>query len=245
MHHTFAFNAVGSRRRIGLGAVVRASAFALALSSCRSPNAGSPPSSGNAGVPEGQTVLPTGVRLDPAAASVSLGSMPLAMTLSPRGDRVVVLLNGWREQGFQIVDRASGRVVQTVSQAAAFIGVAFSPDGKTLYVSGGNQDVVYRYAWHDGSASLTDSLVLAVKSPRRGGTRYPAGLAPSRDGRLLYVAENLADSLAVIDLASGHVVQRLATERYPYGVVVATDGTVYVSAWGGNTVSVFQPNGST
>jgi YVTN family beta-propeller protein len=171
--------------------------------------------------------------------------MPLAMTLSPAGDRVVVLLNGWREQGFQVVDRASGRVVQTVPQAAAFIGVAFSPDGKKLYVSGGNQDVVYRYAWHDGNASLTDSLVLAVKSPRRGGTRYPAGLAPSRDGRLLYVAENLADSLAVIDLASGHVVQRLATERYPYGVVVAADGTVYVSAWGGNTVSVFQPNGST
>jgi len=170
--------------------------------------------------------------------------MPLAMTLSPRGDRMVVLLNGWREQGFQIVDRASGRIVQTVSQAAAFIGVAFSPDGKTLYVSGGNQDVVYRYAWHDGTASLTDSLVLAVKSPRRSGTRYPAGLAPSPDGRSLYVAENLADSIAVIDLASGRVVQRLATERYPYGVVVAADGTVYVSAWGGSTVSVFRPSGA-
>ena len=33
--------------------------------------------------------------------------------------------------------------------------------------------------------------------------------------------------------------QRLATERWPYGVVVAQDGTVYVSAWGGSTVSVF------
>jgi DNA-binding beta-propeller fold protein YncE len=239
---------VGVRRRIPFATAATAmsvSALALTLSACRSPRASSPPSSGNAGVPEGQTVLPTGVRLDPAAASIPLGSMPLAMTLSPSGDRIVVLLNGWREQGFQVVDRASGRIVQTVPQAAAFIGVAFSPDGKTLYVSGGNQDVVYRYAWHDGIASLTDSLVLAAKAPRKSGTRYPAGLAPSRDGRLLYVAENIADSLAVIDLASGRVTQRLATERYPYGVVTSADGTVYVSAWGGNTVSVFQPDGAT
>ena len=163
------------------------------------------------------------------------------MAVSPGGDRIVVLLNGWREQGFQVVDRATGRVVQRVVQPAAFIGVAFSPDGKTLYVSGGNQDVVYRYAWRDGSASLTDSLVLAVRKPRQSGRRYPAGIAPSPDGRMLYVAENIADSVAVIDVATGRVVQRLATERYPYGVAVASNGAVYVSAWGGNTVSVFSP----
>ena len=35
--------------------------------------------------------------------------------------------------------------------------------------------------------------------------------------------------------------ERLATERWPYSVAVARDGTVYVSAWGGSTVSVFTP----
>jgi DNA-binding beta-propeller fold protein YncE len=176
--------------------------------------------------------------LDPAGTSADLGSMPLAMVLSPDGRKVLVLLNGYREQGVQVVDRATGRVDQMLVQAAAFLGIAFSPDGRTLYASGGNQDVVYRYDWRDDRATLTDSLVLAVK---RGpnGTRYPGGLAPSADGRLLYVAENLADSLAVVDLASARVVQRLATERWPYGVAVAKNGTVYVSAWGGSTVSVF------
>jgi DNA-binding beta-propeller fold protein YncE len=53
------------------------------------------------------------------------------------------------------------------------------------------------------------------------------------------VAENLADSLAVVETATGRVLGRYATERYPYGVAVARDGTVYVSAWGGRTVSVF------
>ncbi|MGQ0714368.1 MAG: bifunctional YncE family protein/alkaline phosphatase family protein [Gemmatimonadaceae bacterium] len=187
--------------------------------------------------------LPTGARLDPAGRSVDVGSMPLAMTMAPDGRHVVLLLNGWREQGVQVLDRATGAVVQTVPQAAAFIGLAFSPRANALFVSGGNQDVIYGYDWSQGRATLRDSVILARKTdPRRSGTRYPAGLALSPDGTRLYVAENLADSLAVIDLGVGHVVERHATERYPYGVAVDPNGDVFVSAWGGHTVSVFTPN---
>jgi YVTN family beta-propeller protein len=167
--------------------------------------------------------------------------MPLTMRLAPEGDRVVLSLGGYSKQGVEIVDVASGRVLADVPQASAFVGLAFTRDGRTLYSSGGNQDVVYRYEWNHGGAALRDSLVLAVKRGRGSGTRYPAGLALSPDGTMLYVAENLADSLAVIDLSSGRVVQRLATERYPYDVVVDSRGTIYVSAWGGSTVSTFAP----
>ena len=66
------------------------------------------------------TTLPTGVRLDPVGESIDLGSMPLAMALSPEGDKLVVALSGWREQGIQIVDLASKRVTQTLRQEAAF-----------------------------------------------------------------------------------------------------------------------------
>ncbi|MFL5381777.1 MAG: bifunctional YncE family protein/alkaline phosphatase family protein [Longimicrobiaceae bacterium] len=182
--------------------------------------------------------LPTGAWIAPEGSRVDVGPLPLAMLPAPEGDRVVLLQCGWRDQGVVVVAR-DGRVLQTLAQPAAFVGLAFSPDGKTLYASGGNQDVVYRYAWSGGAAALRDSLVLAVKPPRRDGTRYPAGIGVSPDGRWLYVAENLADSLAVVDLATGRVAQRLATERYPYGVAVARDGRVYVSAWGGSTVSAF------
>ena len=187
--------------------------------------------------------LPTGERLDPDGRSFGLGSMPLAMAISPEGDRIAVLLNGWREQGIQIVNAASGQVTQSLPQAAAFLGIAYSPDGRWLYASGGNQDVVYRYAWRDRQAALHDSVVLTAKRPNQNGMRYPGGLALSHDGGTLYVAENLADSLAVVDVASGAVVQRLATERYPYAPVVGPAGDVYVAAWGGNTVSVFTPQG--
>lgn len=185
--------------------------------------------------------LPTGRTLDPAGTVWPVGSMPLAMTLSPSGREIVVLLNGWREQGVQVVDRASGRILQTLQQEAAFLGLAFSPDGRTLFVSGGNQDVVYRYAWSDGRASLTDSIVIEPKAPGKNGKRYPAGLALSPDGARLYVAENLTDSLAVVDIATARVVQRFGVQRYPYGVVVDGRGAVYVSSWGGSTVASFTP----
>jgi YVTN family beta-propeller protein len=182
--------------------------------------------------------LPTGGQLDPAGASSPVGQMPLGMLASPGGRRLVLLLGGWREHGLQVVDR-EGRVTQTLPQAAAFVGLAFSTDGSALYASGGNTDVVYRYRWADDRASLADSIVLAPRAARADGTRYPAGLALSADGRSLYVAENLADSLAVVDVATGTVVQRVATGRYPYGVAVGAEGAVFVSNWGGNTLSVF------
>jgi YVTN family beta-propeller protein len=201
--------------------------------------------------------LPTGAVLDPAGTTHDVGSLPLAAIPSPDGTQLVLSLNGWREQGIQIVDRATGAVRQTLRQPAAFVGLAFSPDGTTLYASGGNEDKIYVYAWHPDSATLTDSIVLqrrpdtaaahraalakhlAWRSP--SGVRYPAGLAISPDGKHLYVAENLGDSLAVVDLATHRVHQRLATERYPYAVAVTPSGTVYVTAWGGHTVSAFAP----
>jgi DNA-binding beta-propeller fold protein YncE len=204
------------------------------------------------------TRLSTGQRLDPEGAQVDVGNFPLTMVLSPDGRHAALLLSGWATQGLQLVDRATGRVTQTLEQPAAFLGLAWSPDGRTIYASGGNQDVVYRYAWDGARAALRDSLMLAeadtasapnplapgeTRRYRQVGKRYPAGLALSPDGRTLYVAENLGDSLAVVDLASGRVRQRFPMERYPYGVVAASDGSVYASAWGGHTVSVFEPAG--
>lgn len=221
-----------------MNSFTRLLALSVVASAC-----GSPSPQVKAGIsgqdPAGVRRLPTGVQLDPAGVSYDLGSMPLAMTLSPDRSRVIVLLNGWRQQGIQVVERSSGRILQTFPLPAVFLGITFSPDGKSLYVSGGNEDQIYRFDWRDGRAALSDSIALAVKEKGKSGTRYPAGMAISRDGRTLYVAENLGDSLAVVDLAAHRVVQRLATGRYPYGVVTGSDGTIYVSGWNGWTVSAF------
>src|SRR3954451_17286645 len=104
--------------------------------------------------------LPTGVSLDPVAESHGVGNFPLAMAIAPGGKRVALLLNGWRQQGVQIVDRKSGAVVQTLPQSAAFLGLAFSPDGKMLYASGGNDDSIFVYRWNVREATADGKIDL-------------------------------------------------------------------------------------
>jgi YVTN family beta-propeller protein len=183
--------------------------------------------------------LPTGVQLDPIGRTSTLGSMPLAIALPRNRGHAAVLLGGWREQGVQIVETTTGRVVQTLVQPAAFVGLAFSSDDHSLFVSGGAGDVVYRYAWSGNDARIRDTMFLGRANFKQAGDRYAAGLALSPDDRTLYVAENLDDSLAVIDVATRRVIQRLATDRYPYGVAAESNGMVYVSAWGANVVTAF------
>jgi YVTN family beta-propeller protein len=211
---------------------------------CSSTNAASRAATTVDSTPIDATRLPTGVHLDPAGVVHPVGPMPLNVVVAPGGNRAVLLLNGWSKNGVQVVDWKTGKITQTIELPAAFLGLAFSPDGQWLVASGGNTDQVYRFRWAGDSATLTDSISLVPQQAgrRRNGTRYPSQLAFSPDGQRLYVAENLADSLAVIDLASRAVVQRWATGRYPYGVVVAPDGRVFVSAWGGDYVAAFRPS---
>ena len=185
--------------------------------------------------------LPTGVHLEAAGDTVELGSMPLNVVPALSGDKVVVVLSGWREQGIQIVDLKTRKVTQTLLQDGAFFGAAFSPDGNTLYVSGGNTDLLFIYTWKDGKATLAKKLELAKAKTADGtGTSYPAGVAVSPNGKFVYVAENVGDRLAVMDATTGEIVQRLPTDHYPYGVILGGDGHLFVSAWGGTTISDFR-----
>ena len=183
--------------------------------------------------------LSTGVRLDPFGKFIDLGSMPVGMALAPGKDKLAVLLSGWREQGVQIVDLKTMQVTQTLPQDAAFLGLAFAPDGKHLYASGGNDDSIFCYTWNGGTATFERKIVMGKQKPDKTGSRYPAGIIASRNGRFLYIAENVGDSLAVVDVNSGEIVQRFPTDHYPYGVETSKKGDVYVSAWGGNTISSF------
>ncbi|HEX3111482.1 MAG TPA: alkaline phosphatase family protein [Thermoanaerobaculia bacterium] len=184
--------------------------------------------------------LPTGVELDAAGHPIGLGSLPINVVLAPGGEKAVVVLSGWREQGIQVVDLKTRQVTQTLLQDGAFYGAAFSPDGRHLYVSGGNTDLLFVYAWKDGVATLQSKFVLATARSAEGtGTSYPAGVAVSPNGKYVYVAEDVGDHLAVVDAATGEVAQRFAIDHYPYAVAVSREGQLFVSAWGGTTLSQF------
>jgi DNA-binding beta-propeller fold protein YncE len=105
----------------------------------------------------------------------------------------------------------------------------------------GNTDDLFVYAWKDGGAALENKFELAKEKTKDGtGTSYPAGVTVAPNGKFVYVAENVGDHLAVVNTATGEITQRFSTDHYPYGVALTENGQVFVSAWGGSTVSQFR-----
>src|SRR5215813_2056300 len=171
-------------------------------------------------------------------------------------------------------------VVQNVyfpSPQSVNVGVVFSPvpheDGShALYVSGGfeNKIWIFRFRPEEQRPITLESpgpnttieapfidvsgFTTAANSPRYNSDRapvYPSGLAISPDGNTLFVANNLGDSLGIVeDLRGERKLTRidLQSHVYPYAVVVVHErGKVvkaYVSCWNDHSVAVVYPGGN-
>jgi YVTN family beta-propeller protein len=77
-----------------------------------------------------------GRHLTPAGRMTTVGNFPTGGTLSPDGRFYWAVDAGHGANGVDIVDVASGKVVETLPLPGASGGIAFAPDGRTAYVSG-------------------------------------------------------------------------------------------------------------
>ncbi|WP_207400980.1 bifunctional YncE family protein/alkaline phosphatase family protein [Actinomadura roseirufa] len=225
---------------------VVAAVTGLALLSGGAAYAGTPRHAGPQG--DGTGITPVGHRVTPAGAQVTLGLLPLASALSPDGSRLLVGNDGQGVQSLQLVDVTAGKVVQTLeykAPQALYAGVAWSPDGRRAYASAGGNNKIRVYDAEGGTLKETASLALPEKNPDgEKVSMFPAGLAVTPDGRRLVVADQQADAVSVVDLASGRALTTAAGHR-PYGVTLGRDGrTAYVANQGGASVSVVDVTGA-
>src|SRR5262249_36172325 len=95
------------------------------------------------------------------------------------------------------------------------------------FVGGGaSDDVKFFVAGADGSFKADGTLRIPGAAP--------SGLTLSGDGKLLYVALNQTNKVAVIDTATRAIVAQIPVGTFPYTTVASADGAkVYVSNWGG------------
>src|SRR6266487_4001098 len=186
---------------------------------------------------DGTGVTTNGWLVTPAGRQVQLGERPYGAALSPDGRTLLVSNDGQWMQSIQVVDTSSGKVVQTISYQtpqALWVGVAWSPDGRHAYASaGGNNKLgVYDVA----GQHLTEGDPIAIPTSTASPNPHPAGIAVSPDGKTLYAAENLADAVAVVDLATAKVTATVAVGHNPYTVALGPNGRLaFVSNWGADT----------
>jgi hypothetical protein len=138
-----------------LGALLVAAAISLSLLGVDRP--------GPAG--KGDTLLPNGWRIAPAGRHVMVGDLPLAMLVSPDGRWAIVTNNGYAKPTLTVVELDSLSSPDKTPLADAWLGLAWHPDGRRLFASGGADGMVRELAWRAGklAAGRTFSVGKAIK----------------------------------------------------------------------------------
>ncbi|WP_291429709.1 bifunctional YncE family protein/alkaline phosphatase family protein [Deinococcus sp.] len=202
--------------------------------------------------PDGTGITPNHWTLTPHGQSVEIGDRPMGASWHPGGRYLAVSNDGQGVQTLALYDSFTRKVAQSIpynSPEALYMGVVWSPDGNTLYASAGGNNKVRVYTFDAKQGRLTEgpSIILAdAKTPS-----YPAGLAISPDGKTLFAALNLGNSVAAIDLSSDPASPAVKSVKLgepaaaadigvlPVQMVMSKDGkALYASLWNGHAVSV-------
>ncbi len=189
--------------------------------------------------PGGEVQLPNLWSLRPAGKHLPLGDFPVNLALHPSGKWLAVLHAGYGTHEVAIVDLTAGKetISTRVTLPQTFYGLAFSPDGKTLYASGGEFEIVHALSFEDGLIGRRREIAVAgVKE-----TFVVAGLALDPDGKTLFAAGPWGQAIRMVPLAdppTGRTV-KFAKDSYPYTCLPLPDGKrLLVSLWGGSAVAV-------
>ena len=82
--------------------------------------------------------LPNGWSISPIGMGIEMGDLVLNIVNTPDGEYMIALNSGYNEHELTIFEIETAAVVERVPLPTSWMGMAWSPDGTTLYVSGGN-----------------------------------------------------------------------------------------------------------
>jgi YVTN family beta-propeller protein len=196
--------------------------------------------------------LPNGWRITPAGKSIAtIEDLVLNFVVSPDGKIVVASHSGYLPHGIDVFDTKTEKLVQEIPLKTTWLGMTWSPDGHTLFVSGGNATgakniaqsaaPIYEFAYADGRLSEKPaSSLLETIDPKQV---WWSGLAYLPGKNWLYAANRGTgpgpSNVVVFDMKTRTILTRIPVEINPYQLVFTPDGhRLFVSNWASQSVSV-------
>ncbi|MEO8862294.1 MAG: bifunctional YncE family protein/alkaline phosphatase family protein [Ginsengibacter sp.] len=181
--------------------------------------------------------LPNGWSLSPAGRGYLLGDLPLNMAVSNSKKLMAVTNNGQSTQSIQLIDVASGNILNSIVVDECWLGLKFSDDEKFLYASGGNNNWILKYAIRNKKLSLQDTIKLGDKWPNRIS---PAGIDIDDKRKLLYVVTKDNNMLYVVNLRTQKIKEQFKLDAEAYTCLLSPDKKeLYISCWGCGKLYVF------
>jgi DNA-binding beta-propeller fold protein YncE len=148
---------------------------------------------------DGAVLLPNQWSLRPVGKQIEVGDFPVNIALHPDGVFAAVLHCGYGQHEVQILDIATAKVVSRANIAEAFYGCSFTPDGRKLIVSGSGDEVLWVFPFKNGYLAEPASIRLRQKTARG----IPGGMAISKDGKTVYVANVWGQSVSRVRIVAG------------------------------------------
>ncbi|MEM8965637.1 MAG: alkaline phosphatase family protein [Bacteroidota bacterium] len=182
---------------------------------------------------EGKTILPDGRFIQPYGKTITIAPHPFGLILSLDGQTAVTANSGTAPLSVTILDQVfsdnpkvrqipDGYATDEGILASVFMGLAIDDTDSILYVSGGQENKIYRF--HLGTE---ENLGTIDCSTFQGDTLYRDGyigdLKLSRDKSTLYAIDQINFRLIVIDLTTEQVTANIGTGRYPFGLALSPD----------------------
>ncbi|MBC8139547.1 MAG: PD40 domain-containing protein, partial [Fibrella sp.] len=161
--------------------------------------------------PSGTTILPEGKLLKPVGRAVPLAQWPHGLAIAPDGKTLFVPSEGvgqtitdWDTTAAQTKELPTG-LDEAKKRKPNAGGCVFSPDGKTLFWSGGENGAIYLF---DAAARtlIAEVSLNGELAGRKWSDSDAIDIALSADGKFLYCADVTNFRVAVIDVEARKMV---------------------------------------
>jgi YVTN family beta-propeller protein len=182
-------------------------------------------------------LLPNGWTLTPVGKLLPLGDLPLNIAVSPSDNLAAITNNGESDQTIQLVDIEKEVMLDSIIIKKAWLGLTFSDNGKYLYASGGNDNVIVRYAIRNNHLSVFDSIRIGKAWPVRISV---AEIALDDARNRLYAVTKEDNSLYILDTQSKKIISKFLLGGEGYTCLLSPDHKLlYISCWGCDKIVLF------
>jgi YVTN family beta-propeller protein len=176
----------------------------------------------------GYSVLPSGRRVTPVGTMLRITNDPFGLTVSPDGKRVVALHSGaislidaqQAREAIRIPDYA--KILADPFKGASFLGAAFAPDSKIVYLSGGDKGNVVIFDT-DKKEKIDEITLNQPVGNQSFEESFTSDLVLNSAKNELLVLDRAHFRMVRIDLATKKITASIPVGRQPFGLSLSPD----------------------